>query len=276
MKVKKFAALAAAGALAASLALFGCSSGGEESTSGGEGQPEPAAEETGYTLVNEGKLTIATAPDYPPFENLEGDEAVGLDIDIAKAIADELGLELEVKPLQFDGILTAVAAGGQVDVGISGITVDPDRSKQVDFTDTYYIDDQAIAVMQGGSITKDNVDEALNAEGMIIAVQTGTTGADYAAENFPNATVQGFGNSTDCFAAMQSGQANAVITNKAVVEKMLEAYTEAEIVKSVATGEEYAIVVAKDNPQLTAAINEAIAKLEADGTIEELKAKNLG
>ena len=130
--------------------------------------------------------------------------------------------------------------------------------------------------MQGGSITKDNVDEALNAEGMIIAVQTGTTGADYAAENFPNATVQGFGNSTDCFAAMQSGQANAVITNKAVVEKMLEAYTEAEIVKSVATGEEYAIVVAKDNPQLTAAINEAIAKLEADGTIEELKAKNLG
>ena len=100
--------------------------------------------------------------------------------------------------------------------------------------------------MQGGSITKDNVDEALNAEGMIIAVQTGTTGADYAAENFPNATVQGFGNSTDCFAAMQSGQANAVITNKAVVEKMLEAYTEAEIVKSVATGEEYAIVVAKD------------------------------
>ena len=109
MKVKKFAAVAAAGALAASLALFGCSSGGDAPAQTDEGQDASNAEAS-YTLVSEGKLTIATSPDYPPFENLEGDEAVGLDIDIAQAIADELGLELEVKSLQFDGILTAIAA----------------------------------------------------------------------------------------------------------------------------------------------------------------------
>ena len=277
MKVKKFAALAAAGALAASLALFGCSPGGEEPTSGGEGQPEPAAEETGYTLVNDGKLTIATAPDYPPFENLEGDEAVGLDIDIAKAIADELGLELEVKPLQFDGILTAVAAGGQADVGISGITVDPERSKQVDFTDTYYIDDQAIAAMKGGSVTKDNAAEELNTEGVVIAVQSGTSGEAYCQENFPNATVQPYGNATDAFAAMQAGQADYVCTNYAVVSKMLaDAYQDAEIVLPVATGEEYAIAVSKDNPALLEAVNAAIEKLKADGTIDDLTNKWLG
>lgn len=275
MQLKKWAALAAAGALAASLALFGCSSG----DNGASDQPKDQnndADAASYTLVKEGTLTVGTSPDYPPFENLDNGEYVGFDIDLAKAVADELGLECEFKTLQFDGIIPAVASGGQCDIGVSGFSVDPKRAKEVDFSDTYYIDDQAIAVMKDGGITKDNVDEVLNAEGMIIAAQTGTTGYDYATENYPNATIQGFGNSTDCFAAMQSGQANAVITNKAVVEKMLEAYTDAEIVKSVATGEEYAIVVSKDNPQLTADINKAIAKLEADGTIEELKAKNLG
>ena len=261
MKVKKFAAVAAAGALAASLALFGCSSGGDAPAQTDEGQDASNAE-AGYTLVSEGKLTIATSPDYPPFENLEGDEAVGLDIDIAQAIADELGLELEVKSLQFDGILTAIAAGGQADIGISGITVDPD---------------QAIAAMKGGTVNKDNAAEELNKEGVVIAVQSGTSGEAYCQENFPNATVQPYGNSTDAFAAMQAGQADYVCTNYAVVSKMLaDAYQDAEIVLPVATGEEYAIAVSKDNPALLEAVNAAIEKLKADGTIDDLTNKWLG
>ena len=276
MKVKKFAAVAAAGALAASLALFGCSSGGDAPAQTDEGQDASNAEAS-YTLVSEGKLTIATSPDYPPFENLEGDEAVGLDIDIAQAIADELGLELEVKSLQFDGILTAIAAGGQADIGISGITVDPDRAKQVDFTETYYIDDQAIAAMKGGTVNKDNAAEELNKEGVVIAVQSGTSGEAYCQENFPNATVQPYGNSTDAFAAMRAGQADYVCTNYAVVSKMLaDAYQDAEIVLPVATGEEYAIAVSKDNPALLEAVNAAIEKLKADGTIDDLTNKWLG
>ena len=125
--------------------------------------------------------------------------------------------------------------------------------------------------MNSSTITDANADAELNKEGVIIAVQSGTTGEAYVQENYPKATAQAYGNSTDAFAAMQSGQANAVCTNKAVVEAMLaDAYKDAKVVKSIATGEEYAIVVSKDNTALTAAINDALAKLKADGTIEKL------
>ena len=83
---------------------------------------------------------MGTSPDDPPFENLDNGEYVGFDIDLAKAVADELGLECEFKTLQFDGIIPAVASGGQCDVGVSGFSVDPKRAKEVDFSDTYYID----------------------------------------------------------------------------------------------------------------------------------------
>ena len=139
MKFNKMAAFAACGALVASLGLFGCS-GGQSS----EGE-QPAADAASYELINDGKLTIATSPDFPPFENLEGDEYVGFDIDLGKAIAEEMGLEAEFTTIQFDGIVPAIQAGGQADVGISGITVDPERAKSVDFTDPYYIADQSVA-----------------------------------------------------------------------------------------------------------------------------------
>ena len=264
-------------ALAAVLGLAGCSgnttTGGDTSSAGSDTGSAAAATDE-ITLVSDGTLTIATSPDYPPFENLENGEYVGFDIEIGKAIAEQMGLTAEFKTLQFDGIIPAVAAGGQADVGISGITVDPERAEQVDFSDSYYTDDQAIAVMKGGSITADNAAEELNKEGVIIAVQSGTTGETFVKENFPNATVQPYGNSTDAFAAMQAGQANAVCTNMSVVNQMLaDAYQDAEVVYTAATGEEYAVAVSKDNPALTAAINESIAALEEDGTIDDLKAQ---
>ncbi len=269
--MKKYLVLAAAAVMVAALALVGCSSGGSASSESSSGDASASAAAADMTLITEGKLTIATSPDYPPFENLENGEYVGLDIEIAKAIAESMGLEPEFKTLQFDAIIPAIAAGGQADIGISGFSVDPERAKEIDFTDSYYIDDQAIAVVKGGEITADNADEALNVEGVKIAVQSGTTGEAYVQENFPNATAQPYGNSTDAFAAMQSGQAVAVCTNKAVVDKMLaEAYQDAEVVKSIATGEEYAIVVSKDNPALTAAVNEALLTLKSSGTIDQL------
>ncbi len=290
-KFSKFAVLAAAGVMVAALALFGCSSGGSASSasassasgsasaasasassaSASASASSAAAADTGLGLLTDGKLVIGTSPDYPPFENLENGEYVGLDIEIGKAVAAELGLEPEFKTLQFDAIIPAVAAGGQVDMGISGFSVDPERAKEINFSDSYYIDDQAIAVMKGGDITADNADEALNADGVIIAVQSGTTGEAYVQENYPKATAQPYGNSTDAFAAMQAGQANAVCTNKAVVERMLkDAYQDAEVVKSIATGEEYAIVVSKDNAALLSAVNDALAKLSASGEIDRL------
>ncbi len=294
MKMSKYLVVAAMAVMVAALALVGCSSGAASSSASASSASassasaasdsaasasaasasaaaDSAAAAGDIKLVTDGKLTIATSPDYPPFENLENGEYVGLDIEIAKAVAAELGLEPEFKTLQFDAILPAIAAGGQADMGISGITVDPERAKQVDFSTTYYIDDQAIAVMKDSTVTADNADEALNAEGVKIAVQSGTTGETYVQENYPNATAQPYGNSTDAFAAMQSGQADAVCTNKAVVDKMLaDAYQDATVVKSIATGEEYAIAVSKDNQALTAATDDALAKLAADGTIDQL------
>ena len=290
---KKYLALVAVAVMVAALALFGCSSGGSSSASSAtnasseSASSESASSESSESsasastsnssataapvYVTESKLTIATSPDYPPFENLENGEYVGLDIEIAKAIAGKLGLEPEFKTMQFDAIIPAIAAGGQADVGISGITVDPERAKEVDFSTSYYIDDQAIAVMKGGAVTAANAKEELNKEGVIFAVQSGTTGETYVQENFPNATVQPYGNSTDAFAAMQSGQAQAVCTNLAVVQKMTsEAYQDAEIVETAATGEEYAVAVSKDNAGLTEQINKALSELSADGTIERL------
>ena len=279
MSKKKWLALVAAGALAAALALVGCASGnsgsGSASGSASASASGSASASTVMKLVKEGKLLIATSPDFPPFENLENGEMVGLDIEIGKAVAEKLGLEPEFVSLQFDSILTAVAAGTQADVGISGLTVDPERAKTVDFSDSYYVDDLSVAVMKNNAdITADNADEALNKEGVVIAVQSGTSGETYVKENYPKATVQPYGNSTDAFAALQSGQANAVCTNKAVVERMLaNAYTDAQVVKSIATGEEYAVAVAQENKALTAAINKALEELQADGTIDDLVAK---
>lgn len=279
MSKKKWLALVAAGALAAALALVGCASGnsgsGSASGSASASASGSASASTEMKLVKEGKLLIATSPDFPPFENLENGEMVGLDIEIGKAVAEKLGLEPEFVSLQFDSILTAVAAGTQADVGISGLTVDPERAKTVDFSDSYYVDDLSVAVMKSNAdITADNADEALNKEGVVIAVQSGTSGETYVKENYPKATVQPYGNSTDAFAALQSGQANAVCTNKAVVERMLaNAYTDAQVVKSIATGEEYAVAVAQENKALTAAINKALEELQADGTIDDLVAK---
>lgn len=273
--------LSVAGAAATTLALAAC--GGEQAAE------EPAADDTAADdtaadgdlgLVKEGTLTVAVSPDFPPFENLDGDEYVGFDIDLMKAVAEQMGLEVEFKNLQFDAIVPAIAAGGQADVGCSGITIDDERLEQTAFSTSYYIDDQCVVAMTNNAdVTADTYEDALNQDGVVIAVQSGTTGETYAQENFPAAKVVPYGNATDCFAAMQAGTDGtvAVVTNLAVGEKMVaEAYTDAQIVGKSATGEEYGVSVSYDNPALLEAVNEALATLEEDGTIEELTTTWMG
>ena len=178
--------LGTAGAFAGIMALAGCGSTGGN-TASTTTAASPAAASGDMQLLTAGKLTVGTSPDFPPFENLENDEYVGLDMDLAKALADKLGLELELKNLQFDAIVPAVAAGGQVDLGISGITIEPEREEQVDFSDPYYIDDLAVVAMKDNAdVTVDTYADALNQAGVVIAVQSGTTGESYAQENFPS------------------------------------------------------------------------------------------
>ena len=280
--------LSVAGAAATTLALAACGGNGttEEPAAddAADATDDAAADEPAADgdlgLVKEGTLTVAVSPDYPPFENLDGDEYVGLDIDLMKAVAEQMGLEVEFKNLQFDAIVPAIQAGGQADVGCSGISINDTRLEQVDFSSSYYIDDQCvIAMTDNADVTADTYEDALNQEGVVIAAQSGTTGESYAKETFPNATVVGYGNATDCFAAMQAGSDNtvAVVTNLAVGEKMVsDAYTDAQIVGKSATGEEYAVAVSKDNPALLDAVNAALAALDEDGTIDELTSTWMG
>lgn len=268
MKFKKIAAFAACGALVAALGMFGCSSSDQASSS------SAANESTEVQVLNDGQLTIITSPDYPPFENLEEGQVVGFEIDLFQRVAEMLGLQLNTVQMQFDAIIPAIVAGGQGDIGVSGFSVDPERAKEIDFTTAFFTDNQGIAVMKDSGITTENAATELNKKGVIIAVQTGTTGEKYAKEYFPNATIQGYGNSTDCFAAMQSGQATAVCTNLAVVQRMISsAYQDAEVVYEAPTGEEYAAVVSQDNPKLTEEVNKALQTLQENGTITELEEK---
>lgn len=275
MKLKTIGSLIGAGILVAALALAGCS-GASQPTQ--ENTQTPQAGATEMKLVKDGTLTMLSSPDYPPFENLnEAGETVGFEVDLFKALAEQMGLKLEFVPLQFDAIIPAIVAGGKGDVGVSGFSVTPERAQEIDFTESFYIDDMAVAVMKNSSITSENAQTQLNAAGITIAVQTGTTGETFAKENFPNAKIQGYNNGTDCFAAMQSGQANAVCTNLSVVADMIaNGYSDAHIVYKEATGEEYAAVVAKDNPGLKQKLNDAIAALRANGTLDELTKKYFG
>lgn len=267
------AACAAAAVMAIAM-LAGCSSGSNDS---GAKSDDKGAASGQYTLIKEGVLTVGTSPDFPPFENMEGDKYVGFDMELGAAVAEKLGLEFAPTTLQFDAIIPAVQTGGQCDVGISGFSVDPERAQQIDFTKSYYIDDQAVVAMKDSDITSSNIDETVNKAETVIAVQSGSTGEAYAKENFPNATVKPYGNAADCFAALQAGEANVVCTNNAVAKNTIEgSYQDAQIVKADATGEEYAMVVSKDNPALTEAINGALAELESDGTIEALTQKYFG
>lgn len=266
MKMKKWGIAVVAFALAAGVALPGCSSQPAASSSA-------ATDETELVLVNDGKLTIAASLDFPPFENLEGDEAVGFEVDLMKAIAEQMNLEAEYLPsTKFDTIIPLITAGGTADVGVSGFTVTEERKQEIDFTDVLIDSNQGVVVMPNSGIT--SIDDL---DGKTILTQSGTTGYDWAVENIPNANVVALDEMTAVFAALQSGQGEAIVADLPVVQYYVNtAYTDMEIMEEIPTGEQYAIVVSKDNPALTEQLNAALAELKANGTYDEIYAKWFG
>lgn len=271
-KMKKLGAVAASLAFAGALALTGC--GNSDAPADSAGSADASGSDT-MQLVTDGTLTIGTSAEYEPFEYMEDGEYKGFDLELAQAIADDLGLELKIENVDFDTIVPGVASGTKYDMGIAAITATPEREKEVGFTDSYYMDDQAIVTMADNTeITGDNYADALNAEGMKIAVQSGSTAEAFAKENFPNAELVPFKNATDCFAAVQSSQANALVTNRSVAAQLVAtSFSNEQVIKQISTGEEYAIAVNKDNTALLDALNDSIAKLTEDGTVDELMTK---
>ena len=271
-KMKKLGAVAASIAFAGALALTGC--GGSDAPADAAGSADASGSDA-MQLVADGTLTIGTSAEYEPFEYMEDGEYKGFDLELAKAIADDLGLELKIENVDFDTIVPGVASGAKYDMGIAAITATPEREKEVDFTDSYYMDDQAIVTMvDNADITADNYADTLNADGVKIAVQSGSTAEAFAKENFPNAELVPFKNATDCFAAVQSNQASALVTNRSVAAQLVAtSFSNEQVIKQISTGEEYAIAVNKDNSALLYAVNESIAKLTEDGTVDELMTK---
>ena len=271
-KMKKLGSVAASLAFAGALALTGC--GNSDAPADAAGSADASGSDT-MQLVTDGTLTIGTSAEYEPFEYMEDGEYKGFDLELAQAIADDLGLELKIENVDFDTIVPGVASGTKYDMGIAAITATPEREKEVGFTDSYYMDDQAIVTMADNTeITGDNYADALNAEGMKIAVQSGSTAEAFAKENFPNAELVPFKNATDCFAAVQSSQANALVTNRSVAAQLVAtSFSNEQVIKLISTGEEYAIAVNKDNTALLDALNDSIAKLTEDGTVDELMTK---
>lgn len=260
--------LAIFAAFVVAFALAACSGqSGSTSLEGGDA--------AGYTLVNDGQLTVASDLDFPPLDSFEGGVPSGFDVELSEEIATRLGLEVNYLPPQnFDSIIPMIVAGGKADIGNSAFSITEERLEEIDFTSAYLDSNLGVAVKKD-SDAKD--EESLNVEGKKIAVQSGTTGEAWALENLPNATLVPLNTVTECMAGLTSGLYDAVCADLPVVgNQCTVSFTDCEVSIEIPTGEQYAIVVSKDNPELTAAINEVLAEMEADGTMAELKEKWFG
>lgn len=271
---RQFLGLASGFAAIAGLGLVGCggSSTSGTSSAGSSAGSAASSSKDGYTLVKDGTLTVGTAAEYEPFEYMEDGQYKGFDLDLIQDIAKKLGLTVEFANVDFDTIVPGVSSGAKYDVGIGAITVTPERKKEVDFTDSYYMDDQAIVTMKDNAdITGDNYKEKLDSADAKIAVQSGSTAEAFAKENFPKAELVPFKNATDCFSALQAGQSVALVTNRSVAAQLVAtSFDNEQVIKLISTGEEYAIAVNKDNAGLKDAINKALKELTDDGTVDSL------
>ena len=242
MKMKKL--LAAVLALTMLLALAACGSGNSDTNT--------ASGSAGKTTV-----TVATSPDFPPFESLDGSEVVGIEVDILQAITGKLGLEMQLEQMDFESVIPGVQAG-KFDIGMSGITITADRQKNCDFTQPYFLASQAIVVTPDSDITC-----KADLEGKTISVQTGTTAEEYCMEN--GYEVLAFTANNDAAAALTSGKAAAwVVDNEVGVA--LAAQQGLVVLDEAMTSEPYAFTCAKDSA-LTAQFDEALGELLADGTV---------
>lgn len=216
-------------------------------------------------------LVMATNAYFKPYEYYEGDKIVGIDAEIAEAIAAKLGMTLEISDMQFDSILTAVQTGS-VDFGMAGMTVTEKRLESVNFTSSYATGVQSIIVNEGSAIT--TVDD-LYAEGAAykVGVQLGTTGDTYSTDDFGAENVSQFANGNEAVMALKGGAVDCVIIDNQPALALVEANEGLVILETSYADEEYAICVAKENTELLEKLNTAIEELIADGTVDTIVAK---
>ncbi len=216
-------------------------------------------------------LTMATEGTFPPYEFYDGDKLVGIDVEVAQAIAEKLGMDFEVTDIAFDSIIPGVQTG-KYDIGMAGMTVSEDRLKEVNFSTSYAKGVQVVIVKEGSPIK--SVDD-LTAEGAnyTIGTQTGTTGFLYATWDIEDeglGTVKSFAKTTDIIEALKNDQVDCVILDNEPSKALVAVNEGLMILDTEYANEDYAIAIAKDNTELLEKVNAALDELIKDGTLQNI------
>lgn len=275
--MKKFFALALTLVMALSLtACGGKDTPAPEEEKPAEGQVEEKPDgwwKEELTTITEGKLTVATSPDFAPYEFYAIDEnnepqLVGFDMDLAQYIADYLGLELQVNPMDFDGTIMELSMN-KTDLGMAGYSPDPDRADAMDFSDIYISGGQSLVSLKDNADKFASLEEANKAEYQIGA-QVGSIQAKLAHENTPDAKIIEMAKVTDLVAELIAGKMDAAYIETMVAEAYVAQYPQLQIVLDVPYDAQGSVVgVSKGNEALLAGVNEAIAAAKADGSFDK-------
>ena len=272
-KITRRSFMAAAGLTVAALALTAC--GGSSSTassaaassvasSAAASSEAASAAATELTTVEAGKLTMATNAAFPPYEmTTDAGEFEGIDIETAQAIADKLGLELQIDDMDFDAALLSVQQG-KADIVMAGVTVTDERKAVMDFSDSYATGIQCIIVPEGSDIASPD-----DLAGKKIGTQRGTTGYIYCSDDFGDENVVAYDDGLTAVQALNNGQVDAVVIDNAPAKEFVAANPGLVILDTSYAEEDYAIGVAKGS-SLKDAVNAALEELKADGTLQSI------
>lgn len=236
------------------VSMMACGSNSGSVTTGAEAAAEPE----GKTLV------MATNATFPPYEYYDGDEIVGIDVEIAEAIAEELGMTLEIEDMDFNSIITAVQSG-KADIGAAGMTVTEERLKNVIFSESYATGVQVIIVPEDSDIASPD-----DLEGKMIGVQEATTGYIYCIDDYGEDNVTAYTSGANAVEALKTGKVDCVIIDNEPAKAFVEANEGIKILSTEYVTENYAIAIAKDNEELLEQVNTAMEKLKEDGTLQAI------
>lgn len=209
------------------------------------------------------KLVMATNAAFPPYESVEGNEIIGIDPEIAKLIADDLGRELVIEDMAFDSIIAAVQSG-KADIAMAGLTVTEDRKQNINFSDPYTEAAQVIVVKKDSPVASPD-----DLEGKTVGVQIGTTGDIYAGD-IADATIERYSKYFEAINALNQGKIDAVIVDREPAKVFVSDSDELKMIDKEFTLEEYAIGVAKENTELLDQINASLKKLQESGEIDKI------
>ena len=269
-KISRRSFLAAAGLSVAALALTACGGSASSVASSVASSASSAAASTSaaageLTTVEAGKLTMATNAAFPPYEmTTDSGEFEGIDIETAQAIADKLGLELQIDDMDFDAALLAVQQG-KSDMVMAGVTVTDERQNVMDFTDSYATGIQSIIVKEDSDIA--SVDDLA---GKKIGTQRGTTGYLYCSDDFGDENVVAYDDGLTAVQMLNNGQVDCVVIDNAPAKEFIAANPGLKLLDTAYVEESYAIGIGKGNTELKDAINTALEELKADGTLQAI------